>query len=235
MNMRDAWEEQASNWIAWARDRQDSYWRFHGERFLALLPQTPCAAIDVGCGEGRLTRDLRARGHSVVGVDGSATLIACAREADPTGDYRVADAAALPIADESVALVTALMSLHDTDDMPGAVREAARVLVPGGRYCIATIHPFNSAGRFDTPDANAPFAIRNSYFEQRRYADTITRGDLTMTFNSTHRPLQAYVAAIEAAGLLVERLVEMPEMADPPTGRWRRVPLYIHLRTIKPA
>jgi hypothetical protein len=35
-------------------------------------------------------------------------------------------------------------------------------------------------------------------------------------------------------GLLAERLVEIPEMADPPTGRWRRLPLYLHLRAVKP-
>lgn len=233
MSMRDAWEAEARNWIAWARDAEDSYWRFHAERFFKLLP-VACATLDVGCGEGRLPRDLKARGYSVIGVDGSATLIDHAREADPSGDYRVADAAALPLGDESVVLVTALMSLHDTDDMPGAVREAARVLVPGGRYCIAIIHPLNSAGRFETGEPDAAFAIRGSYFEHRGYADTIERGSLRMTFTSEHRPLQDYVGAIEAAGLLVERLVEIPEMADPPTGRWRRAPLYLHLRAVKP-
>jgi SAM-dependent methyltransferase len=233
MSMRDAWEAEARNWVAWARDPQDSYWRFHAERFFELLPAAR-ATLDVGCGEGRLPRDLKTRGYSVIGVDGSATLIDHAREADPSGDYRVADAAALPLGDESVALVTALMSLHDTDDMPGAVREAARVLVPGGRYCIAIIHPLNSAGRFETGEPDAAFAIRGSYFEHRRYADTIERGSLRMTFTSEHRPLQDYVGAIVAAGLLVERLVEIPEMADPPTGRWRRVPLYLQLRAVKP-
>jgi SAM-dependent methyltransferase len=126
------------------------------------------------------------------------------------------------------------MSLQDIDDMPAAVREAARVLLPGGRLCLAIVHPINSVGTFETMEPDAAFEIRGSYFEHHRYADTIERGDLRMTFNSTHRPLQDYVGAIDAAGLLVERLVEIPEMADPPTGRWRRVPLYLHLRAVKP-
>ena len=29
MGLREAWEAEADNWVAWARDRSDSYWRFH--------------------------------------------------------------------------------------------------------------------------------------------------------------------------------------------------------------
>jgi SAM-dependent methyltransferase len=234
MNMRDAWEAEAANWIAWARTPgHDSYWRFHAERFFELLP-APCNTLDVGCGEGRLARDLKRRGYSVRGIDGSATLIEHARAADPAGDYQVADAAALPIGDASVPLVTAFMSLQDIDDMPAAVREAARVLLPGGRLCLAIVHPINSAGTFETMEPDATFEIRGSYFERRRYADTLNRGGLEMTFYSEHRPLQDYVAALEHAGLLVERLVEIPDTKDPPGARWQRLPLFLHLRAVKP-
>lgn len=235
MNMREAWEAEAANWVAWARTPgHDSYWRFHAAQFFKLLPP-PCEMVDVGCGEGRLSRDLKARGYSVTGIDGSATLVEHAGTADPEGDYRVADAASLPIADASVPLVTAFMSLHDIDDMSAAVREAARVLMPGGRLCLAIVHPINSAGTFETLEPDAAFVIRGSYFEPRRYADTMTRNGLTMTFSSEHRPIQDYFAALEAAGLVVERLVEVPDMGDPPGSRWQRLPLFLHLRAVKPA
>jgi SAM-dependent methyltransferase len=235
MNMRDAWEAEAANWIAWARTPgHDSYWRFHAERFFELLPPAPCETLDVGCGEGRLPRDLKQRGYSVTGIDGSATLIEHARSADPAGDYRVADAAALQIGDASVPLVTAFMSLQDIDDMPAAVRETARVLVPGGRLCLAIVHPINSAGAFETMEPDAAFVIRGSYFEGRRYEDTFERSGLKITFYSEHRPIQDYFAAIEAAGLLVERLVEIPDPKDPPGNRWQRLPLFLHLRAVKP-
>jgi SAM-dependent methyltransferase len=235
MSMRDAWEAEAANWIAWARTPgHDSYWRFHAERFFELLPPAPCETLDVGCGEGRLPRDLKARGYSVIGVDGSATLIEQARAADPSGDYRLADAAALPIGDGAVPLVTAFMSLQDIDDMPAAVREAARVLVPGGRLCVAIVHPINSAGDFESLEPDAAFVIRGSYFERRRYEDTFERNGLRMTFVSEHRPLQDYVAAIEAAGMLVERLVEIPDTTPGRVlHRWQRLPLFLHLRAVK--
>ena len=42
-------------------------------------------------------------------------------------------------------LVLACMSLLDMDDFDGAVREIGRVLRPGGRLCLAVVHPFASA------------------------------------------------------------------------------------------
>ena len=235
MTLRDAWEAEAQNWLAWAREPgHDSYWRFHRDQFLRLLPAPPAILLDVGCGEGRLPRDLKAAGYGVVAVDGSSTLIRHAREADPEGDYFVADAATLPMADVSFDLVTAFMSLQDVDDLEGSVAEIARVLRPGGRACVAVVHPINSAGKFEDGTHTARFIIRDSYFETRRYADTVERDGLRMTFTSFHRPLQAYANALEEAGLLIERLVEVPDATDPPGDRWHRMPLFMHLRALKP-
>jgi hypothetical protein len=42
MTLRDAWEAEAGNWLAWARTPgHDSYWRFHRERFLHLRAVKP--------------------------------------------------------------------------------------------------------------------------------------------------------------------------------------------------
>lgn len=236
MSLRDAWEAEARNWVAWARaPGHDSYWRFHRDRFLELLPASSGLTVDLGCGEGRFPRDLKAAGYEVIGIDASQTLIEHARAADPDGDYRVADAAELPFADASVQLVTALLSLHDMDDMEGAVAEAARVLVPGGRLCAAVVHPINSGGKFEASTPDAAFIIRESYFTQRQYADAVERDGLRMTFTSHHRPLEAYFDALERAGLLVERLAEVPDSwpASAPDDRWRRIPLFLHLRAVK--
>jgi len=49
--------------------------------------------VDIGCGEGRVSRDLAAKAHTVTGVDAAPTMIAAAREADPKGTYLQGDAA----------------------------------------------------------------------------------------------------------------------------------------------
>lgn len=234
-SLRDAWEVEAERWLAWARQPgHDSYWRFHREAFLAGLPAPPATVLDIGCGEGRLARDLRSLGYEVTGVDGSATLIAAARAADPEGDYHVADAADLPFPDASFDLAAAFMSPQDLDDLDGALHEAARVLVPSGHLRAALVHPINSAGAFASREPDAAFEIRGSYFAERRYADTVERDGLTMTFTSVHRPLERVVQAVLATGLLIDHLAEVPELSEPPGARWRRVPLFLHLGAVKP-
>jgi hypothetical protein len=106
----------------------------------------------------------------------------------------------------------------------------ARVLAPNGRLCAAIVHPINSAGRFAERMPDAPFVIQGSYLEQRRYADTVERDGLQMTFISVHRPLQAYVEALADSGFVVERLVEVPDSTVLPRDRWQRIPLFLDLR-----
>lgn len=238
MSLRDAWEANAREFAVWAREPgHDSYWRFHREQFFALLPPPGRLTLDIACGEGRVSRDLAALGHTVVGVDASPTMVALAREADPSITVHLADAADLPLDDGCADLAVLFMSLQDIDDMPGAIREVSRVLAPGGRMCTAIVHPINSAGRFESEDPDSPFIIAGSYLASRRSAETFERGGLRVTFHSEHRPLEAYFAALEAAGLAVEALREpaVPEhgFRTPRGKRWQRLPLFLHLRARK--
>lgn len=232
MSLREAWEEQAPNWIRWAREPgHDSYWKFHRDAFLASLPAPGRLTLDVGCGEGRVTRDLRDLGHRAVGVDQSASMITAAREADLEGDYLEADAVELPFEDGSADLVISFMSLMDMDDMAGAVRELGRVLEPGGLLVAAVVHPINSAGQFFPRQGvdDAPFVIE-SYLEQRRYTDHLERAGLEMTFHSLHWTLEDYSQALEAAGFLIRRVEELYDDENP---RWRRVPLFLRMDAVR--
>ena len=51
------------------------------------------------------------------------------------------DAAKLPLADSSADCAVAFMCLQDIDDMPGAIREIARVLEDGRQLALAIVHP----------------------------------------------------------------------------------------------
>lgn len=236
--LRDAWEDNAAAWIAWARaPGHDSYWRFHRDLFLELIPAPSGRTLDLGCGEGRLARDLAMIGHDVVGVNTSETMIAAARNAAPGMELHIADAAALPFADASFGLVVAFMSLQDIDDLRGAIREAARVLTPGGMLCLAIVHPLGSAGTFAERAADAPFVIEDSYLDEFRTDATFERDGLAMRFVSRHAPLETYVDALAANRMLVERLREPKLPAggfnDESSRRWQRIPLFLHLRAVK--
>lgn len=233
MSLHDAWEEQAPNWIRWAREpHHDSYWRFHRDALLASLPPPGRLTLDIGCGEGRVSRDLRRLGHNVVGIDQAPSMISAAREADPDGEYVEADAASLPFEDGAADLALLFMSLMDADDMAGVLREVARVLEPGGIVAASVVHPINSAGEFVPRDGgeDAPYVI-HSYRDRRRYSDSIERDGLAMTFNSVHYTLEDFWRAFADAAFVVTHLREHYDDENP---RWRRVPLFLHLRAAKP-
>lgn len=231
MHLQDAWERNAAQWVLWARTPgHDTYWRFHRDAFLELVPEPGRLTLDIGCGEGRLTRDLRAAGHRTIAVDASPTLIEAARAADPEGEYVLADAARLPFKDGHVDLAVAFMSFHDMDDMAGAVLEAARVLEPGGRLVVAVVHPINSGHQRDREHPGGPLVMTQDYFDRRRYGDTFERDGLTMTFESRHWTLGDYFDALAGAGLLVDAL---REVGDEDHQRWSRYPLFLHVRAVK--
>jgi SAM-dependent methyltransferase len=227
----EGWNSHADQWITWARvPGLDTYWAFHREAFLPLVPRPGRLTVDIGCGEGRVSRDLRALGHQVVAADLSFAMSRAVgtHPTDPV-PVVVADAAQLPLATGSADCAVAFMSLHDIDHMPAAVNEIARVLAVGGHLVMAIVHPINSAGQFtgERADASRPFVIDGSYLEPRRYVDTVTRHGMNVTFCGEHRPLQDYTDALADAGFVIARL---REPTDPdPSGPWRRVPMFLNI------
>jgi SAM-dependent methyltransferase len=234
------WEDRAEQWLGWARTPGfDAYWAYR-DAFLALVPPPAGRTLEVGCGEGRVTRDLTACGHRVTALDASPTLLAAAADRDPDGDYVLGAAEALPFPDATFSLVVAYNVLMDVDDMPAAVAEAARVLTPDGRLCVCVTHPLADAGRFARDeDPGAPFVVDGSYRGARRFSETIERSGRTMRFDGTARPLEDYARALEASGLAIEALREPgPQTADERPGsagweRWRRIPMFLMLRAAR--
>ena len=106
-----------------------------------LVPVAGRDVVDVGCGGGLLARGLVARGARVTGVEISESQLAAAvRDDDGNGArYVVGAAERLPLADGSVDVVVFMRSLHHVPraDMASGLREAARVLRPGGAVYIA--------------------------------------------------------------------------------------------------
>src|SRR5919108_1918555 len=154
VTLREAWEAAATAWSDYIRAGRDPFFRVNLAAFVELLPPPRGVTLDVGCGEGRVGAELERRGHRVLGVEQSPTLAAQARERHEVVE---ADAADLPFEDASFPLVISFSSLMDMDDAAGAVREAARVLEPGGCFCAAIVHPVLSAGSGE-PHTNAgPF------------------------------------------------------------------------------
>jgi 2-polyprenyl-3-methyl-5-hydroxy-6-metoxy-1,4-benzoquinol methylase len=114
-----------------------------------LVPLSGRDVIDIGCGGGVLVRALSARGARVTGVEISESqLAATVRDDDGSGArYVVGVAQRLPLAEGSADVVVFMRTLHHVPpaEMLSALREAVRVLRPGG---IAYISEPLSEGDF---------------------------------------------------------------------------------------
>jgi len=94
------------------------------------------AVIDVGCGPGAAARHAAHLGATVTGVDPAAVMRRVARVLTlPTTRVRYVDGTAehVPTPDVSATVVWSIATVHHWQDVDAGLREARRVLQPGGR------------------------------------------------------------------------------------------------------
>jgi SAM-dependent methyltransferase len=105
------------------------------------------ALLDVGCGTGAFLARLRAQHHTgrLCGLDSSPAAVAAATAISEV-TATLGNAEALPYGDGEFDVVTARHMLYHVDDPVAAIREAHRVLRPGGRF-VATVNHAESAPR----------------------------------------------------------------------------------------
>lgn len=237
MTEEHSWDASAAAWIADQGEDGD-----YGRRAVLDAPMLARVdaggyrrALDVGCGEGRFCRMLRARGVEAVGVDPTEPLLEQARRRDPSGDYREGRAEALAFEDGSFDLAAAYLSLIDIEDFEAAIAEMARVLRPGGALLIANLQSFYTAGQ---PRGWAPGADGAESFEVDRYMEPRAvrvewRG---IRIVNHHRPLGAYMRALIGAGLTLTHFEEpAPSGGDPDQiARYERVPYFLLMEWRKP-
>jgi ubiquinone/menaquinone biosynthesis C-methylase UbiE len=148
----------------------------------AVGNERPKRILEVGCGFGDTTRMLLERfpGAVIAATDADAAQIGLARRRvrDPRAAFAVADAAALPYADDSFDLVAEFNTFHHVREWRRAIGECARVLKPGGVFVAMDENTF-AWGRLYTwfTRSEGVFA-KADYAEAARAAGLILERDL---------------------------------------------------------
>ena len=102
-------------------------------------PEPPRCIIDVGCGTGRLLRGASFHwpAAQLFGVDPAEQMVAEATRLNPNATFKLASAESLPFHDQTADLVLSSLSFHHWANQNKGVQEIARVLRPGGVFCLA--------------------------------------------------------------------------------------------------
>ena len=177
-----------------------------------LLPAvTGDRVLDIGCGQGRMSRRLAGLGAKVTGVDVSAAMLGKARAAGPANiTYIRADVTGGLAWWDGRAFdgCTCEMALMDIDDLAGALSAVSATLRPGGWFVASIVHPclpgsergasswppgrgYEHEGWWISPEDHNPEGVR-------------------IRVGATHRKLSTYLNALLDAGLEAECFVEPP-------------------------
>lgn len=126
----------------WERMRQELFGSSAELLPLLALLDPQLVVGDLGCGTGQIARTLAPFVRRVIGVDSSAAMLEAARTRAPSNmELREGQLERLPLADEEVDCALLFLVLHYVVDPGAALKEAARVLRPGGRLLIVDMMP----------------------------------------------------------------------------------------------
>jgi len=238
------WERLTAEWIARMDSKSDAAREgLLDDWMLKVIGEVAgLHVIDLGCGEGRFSRMLAARGANPLGIDRQPVFIDSARsKASSKERYRVGDMQHLDEQDERFDLAVSFLSLLDVPDQRAAIREAFRVLTPGGRFVVCNLSPMATAHK------SVSSWHRDAQGTKLHYVldDYASEGPRQLTFGpgqeltNFHRMASTTINDFIDAGFVLSRLHEplpTPEQLArvPSNDDLYRVPIFIVYDLLKP-
>ncbi|MEV8453797.1 methyltransferase domain-containing protein [Streptomyces sp. NPDC052095] len=147
---------------------------------------------DLGCGPGKVTAHLAARGAPMLGVDLSPAMVGLARAAFPELGFCVGSMTALPVRGGVLGGVLAYYSTHHTPPelLPLVFGEFQRVLAPGGRLMLAGHVGHGQHLRPTQAYGGRPVSYESHLLPPEQLAELLQRAGLALTARLVEEPAE---------------------------------------------
>lgn len=196
-----SWKANADNWIQTIENAEIESRNLvtNAAIVAAVLKYQPQKALDVGCGEGWLTRRLQEAGIEAQGVDGIPALIENARSKGGTFEVisyeEIIAGKAIPGSPFDAMVIN--FALLDKENTEALLQKLPDLLLPSGVVFIQTLHPFNGI----TPEAPYAEGWREGSWQG-------LKRDFTHSYQWYYRTLESWSAAFRQAGLAIIEIIE---------------------------
>jgi 2-polyprenyl-3-methyl-5-hydroxy-6-metoxy-1,4-benzoquinol methylase len=151
----DSWHKNAASWIIAIQEQQIESRKLVTDRSIvnAVASQSGKKVLDLGCGEGWLTRELTALGMNVMGTDIIPVLIERARLNCQRFELISYSEIASGKLAEKFDVVVANFSLLGHESVDSLFRSIRLFLNPHGTFIVQTLHPLLACGNFTYVDS----------------------------------------------------------------------------------
>lgn len=218
----DWYDQNAKKYAAHVRNPDDSIYHSLYEKpaMYALVPDLHGkVALSLGCGSGEDSRYLKRQGvERSIGVDISKGMIEIAQQTPDGCEFMQMDMEHLDFPDESFDFLYSSLAIHYIEDWSQVMREAFRVLKPGGGFLFSCNHPVNNIAFETTEDDEAHLLRQLAKYKNKQTGEVKIYGDY-MARKAVHggeefavttwtKSFGEIFSEIKQAGFTIDNLVE---------------------------